>query len=94
MLIKIEADSFLIIFKRTASALKCAVAMQHACQDLNRRRRPEEQVLLCVGLGYGEILVTAAVHDANDGLPGVTFEPIEVQVPGSDKNYRVAYAKH
>src|SRR5690242_20035464 len=53
ILIKVEADSFLIIFKRAEAALQCAIEMQHACQRLNRRRKPEEQVLLCVGIGYG-----------------------------------------
>jgi class 3 adenylate cyclase len=56
ILIKVEADSFLILFKRPAAAVACAVAMQHACQNTNRRRMPEEQILLCVGLGYGRIL--------------------------------------
>jgi len=56
ILIKVEADSFLIIFKRSRAALECAIAMQHACQRLNRRRKPEEQVLLCVGIGHGRIL--------------------------------------
>lgn len=56
ILIKVEADSFLIIFKRARTAVQCAVAMQHACQQLNARRTPEEQVLLCVGIGYGRVL--------------------------------------
>jgi adenylate cyclase len=56
ILIKIEADSLMIIFKRPERALACAIAMQHACQRLNRDRLPEEKVLLCVGLGYGKIL--------------------------------------
>jgi adenylate cyclase len=56
ILIKVEADSFLILFKRAGAALDCAIAMQHACQRLNHRRKPEEQVLLCVGIGYGRIL--------------------------------------
>jgi class 3 adenylate cyclase len=56
ILVKVEADSFLIIFKRATTAVECAVAMQHACQKLNARRVPEEQVLLCVGVGYGRIL--------------------------------------
>jgi class 3 adenylate cyclase len=56
ILIKIEADSFLIIFKRVRTAVQCAVAMQHACQHLNARRAPEEQVLLCVGIGAGRVL--------------------------------------
>jgi len=56
ILVKIEADSFMIIFKRPESALACAIAMQHACQKLSRGRSPEEQVLLCVGIGCGRIL--------------------------------------
>jgi class 3 adenylate cyclase len=56
ILIKIEADSFMIIFKRADSALACAIAMQHACQKHNKARAPEEQVLLCVGIGAGRIL--------------------------------------
>lgn len=56
ILIKVEADSFLIIFKRVASALRCAVAMQHACQRFNAQRPAESQVLLCVGVGHGRIL--------------------------------------
>lgn len=30
--------------------------MQRACQNLNVRRLPEEQVLFCVGIGFGRIL--------------------------------------
>lgn len=56
VLIKVEADSFLIIFKRAARAVQCAVAMQHACQRFNATRPSEVQVLLCVGIGYGRIL--------------------------------------
>lgn len=56
ILIKVEADSFLIIFKRPERALACAIEMQHACQKLNHRRLPEEKVLLCVGIGFGRIL--------------------------------------
>ena len=56
ILIKIEADSFLIVFKRARSALRCAIEMQHACQKLNIGRNPEDQVLLCLGIGYGRIL--------------------------------------
>lgn len=122
LLIKIEADSFLILFKRTAAALRCAIEMQHACQELNRRRKPEEQVLLCLGIGHGrilrigdvdvygrevnaasklgedtakadEILVTDAVRKLDDKIEGMTFEPLDVEVPGSDRNWRVAYPK-
>ncbi len=49
ILIKKEADSFLLVFRRARSALTCAVEMQRACQKISSRRRPEEQLLLCVG---------------------------------------------
>jgi adenylate cyclase len=56
ILIKVEADSFLILFKRPETAVRCAIEMQRAAVHLSRRRRPEEQILLCVGIGYGRIL--------------------------------------
>jgi class 3 adenylate cyclase len=61
ILIKTEADSYLVIFKRGAAALECAIAMQHACQTYSRTRKPEEQVLLCLGIGFGRILRIADV---------------------------------
>lgn len=56
LLIKSEADSFLLLFRRPERALECAIAMQHACEHVNQRRKPEEQILLCVGIGYGDVL--------------------------------------
>src|SRR6185436_13499640 len=44
ILIKIEADSLLVLFRKTTSAMAAAVAMQHACQKLSARRLPEEKV--------------------------------------------------
>jgi class 3 adenylate cyclase len=69
ILIKIEADSFLIIFKRPESALRCAIAMQRACEVHNLGRAAEEQILLCVGIGHGRILRVGDVdvygHEVN-----------------------------
>ena len=56
ILIKAEADSFLILFKQPAQALACAIAMQRKCAAVNGRRHPEEQIVLCAGLGHGRIL--------------------------------------
>lgn len=56
ILIKIEADSFLIIFRNPHRALDCAVAMQQACQKLSLDRADEQKILLCLGLGVGDIL--------------------------------------
>lgn len=54
--LKTEADSFLIRFTDPVAALRCAFAMQAACDAHNRGLRPEDQVLLCVGLGWGRVL--------------------------------------
>jgi adenylate cyclase len=56
ILIKIEADSFLILFKKASQALQCAVAMQKKCQAVNARRPAEEQIVLCCGIGFGKLL--------------------------------------
>ncbi len=56
ILIKIEADSLLLLFKRPSRALACAIAMQHACERTNGERTPEEKILLCIGIGFGRIL--------------------------------------
>jgi adenylate cyclase len=56
ILIKIEADSFMIIFRKPERAFECSVAMQHACQEWSKGKPPEEHILLCIGLGYGRIL--------------------------------------
>lgn len=56
ILVKVEADSFLLLFRRASSALRCAIQMQQASKAYNLERLPEEQVLLCVGIGHGTIL--------------------------------------
>ena len=56
ILVKPEADSLLLLFRSANAALDCAIAMQRACDKENQRRVPEEQILLCVGIGCGRIL--------------------------------------
>ena len=56
LLIKEEGDSLLILFRRPERALDCGISMQRACRQVNERRKPEEQILLCIGLGFGKIL--------------------------------------
>lgn len=55
-LLKTEGDSMLAIFRNPQRALDCALAMQAAADSYNQDREPAEQVLLCVGLGYGKVL--------------------------------------
>ncbi len=56
ILIKTEGDSMLVIFKNPNNALECAISMQNTVRKYNRGRTAEEQVLLCIGLGYGDVL--------------------------------------
>src|SRR5690349_20512665 len=56
LLVKEEGDSLLILFRRPERSLDCAIAMQRACRQVNERRKPEEHILLCVGLGFGKLL--------------------------------------
>ena len=56
LLMKQEGDSFLILFRRPERAIGCAVQMQRACARYNERRKPEEQIVLCIGVGYGHVL--------------------------------------
>jgi len=56
VLVKVEADSFLLLFRKPASAVACALEMQRVCKSYSARRPPEEQVILCVGIGYGKLL--------------------------------------
>ncbi len=56
ILIKSDADSMLIIFRRTESALRAGIAMQARCLAYNQDRNPEDKMLLCLGIGHGRIL--------------------------------------
>jgi len=56
ILLKIEGDSMLVIFRTPQNALSCAVDMQRVAKQYNTDKPPAEQVLLCVGIGYGKML--------------------------------------
>ncbi|MCP4137199.1 MAG: adenylate/guanylate cyclase domain-containing protein [bacterium] len=56
ILLKVEGDSFLVIFKKVKKALKAALEMQRVLHEYNKDKGGVEQVLLCVGLGYGKVL--------------------------------------
>lgn len=56
ILLKVEGDSYLVIFRNVAKGLGAAVRMQQVLVEYNRDRGEEERVLLCVGLGYGRML--------------------------------------
>lgn len=56
ILLKIEADSMLVIFRNVQKALDCAVHMQRTVQEHNRHKIPIEHILLCIGIGFGTVL--------------------------------------
>ncbi len=55
-LLKVEGDSLMALFRRPQAALDCAIAMQQACQRISERKKLEEEILLCIGLGFGPVL--------------------------------------
>jgi class 3 adenylate cyclase len=56
ILLKTEGDSMLIIFRKPFKAISCAVELQKICRKTNQGKAPEDEVLLCLGIGYGRIL--------------------------------------
>jgi adenylate cyclase len=57
ILLKAEADSLLVMFGSPDPAMACAVEMQQGALIHNQKVPPEEEVLLCVGMGYGDMLL-------------------------------------
>ncbi|HUX42428.1 MAG TPA: adenylate/guanylate cyclase domain-containing protein [Rectinemataceae bacterium] len=56
ILLKVEGDSFLVIFRNARKAFQCSIAMQASLASANVGRAPENRILLCVGLGAGRVL--------------------------------------
>jgi adenylate cyclase len=56
ILLKVEGDSFLVIFRNVQKALQAAIEMQCTVARYNVGKPREEHVLLGVGLGFGEVL--------------------------------------
>jgi adenylate cyclase len=56
LLVKREADSLMLLFRHPAAAVRCCLEMLKTLSQVNHRRRSEEQILLCLGIGYGRIL--------------------------------------
>ncbi|MEK7866180.1 MAG: adenylate/guanylate cyclase domain-containing protein [Planctomycetota bacterium] len=92
ILLKIEADSLLVIFRNVAKAIDCAVSMHGALQAYNVDRSEAEKILLCIGLGYGRMLrigdqdVFGAEVNAASKLGEDIAEAWEVLVTDSVRN--------
>lgn len=56
ILLKMDGDSMLIIFRRASKAIECAVEMEAILKKYNANKMENEQIGLCVGVGYGLML--------------------------------------
>jgi adenylate cyclase len=56
VLIKADADSMMLLFRSTENAWRCCVAMQQCVQRHSAGLPEQEQILLCAGIGYGDII--------------------------------------
>lgn len=56
ILLKVEGDSFLVIFRNVEKALHASIEMQRTTRAYNAGKTAEEHVLLGIGLGFGRLL--------------------------------------
>jgi adenylate cyclase len=56
IMLKMEGDSFLVIFRNVDKAILAAIEMQRTLRAYNDNKSDEEHVLLGVGLGFGRVL--------------------------------------
>ena len=56
ILLKIEGDSFLVIFRNVEKAIESSIEMQRATRSYNSEHPEVEHVLLGIGLGFGRVL--------------------------------------
>lgn len=89
ILLKMEGDSMLVIFKRASKAINCAINMQKILNSYNHDKPDTDKVLLCVGIGFGEMLrigdrdVFGAEVNAASKLGEDTAKAGEILVTGS-----------
>lgn len=56
ILLKVEGDSFFVIFRSAEKALRASVEMQRTVREYNEGKPAIDHVLLGVGLGFGRVL--------------------------------------
>ncbi len=56
VLLKTEGDSLMVIYRNVDDAVRSAIAMQNRCQRHSKDLPAEDKVLLCIGIGYGDLL--------------------------------------
>lgn len=89
ILLKLEGDSMLVMFKSVGKALDCSLAMQKKLHGYNPSKSDTEKILLCIGLGFGPVLrigdadVFGAEVNAASKLGEDTAGPWEILVTDS-----------
>lgn len=56
VLLKQEADDFIVFFDDATDALACAVAMLKSMATLNKTMPEQDHISMCIGLEYGALL--------------------------------------
>jgi len=56
ILLKIDGDSMMVIYRNVSKAIDSALTMQQVCADYNTERDEAAQIRLCVGIGFGPML--------------------------------------
>lgn len=56
ILLKTEGDSLMVIYRSVDDAVRSAIAMQNCCRRHSANLPDEDKVLLCIGIGYGDML--------------------------------------
>ncbi len=56
ILLKTEGDSLMVMYRSPDDAVRSAIAMQNRCQRHSETLRDEDKVLLCIGIGFGDVL--------------------------------------
>jgi len=85
ILLKTEGDSLMVIYRKPDDAVRSAIAMQQRCQRHSAEHKAEDQVLLCIGIGFGEVPQAIALPD------GCRVEPLAEAPPGADQAFRLVY---
>lgn len=91
ILLKVEGDSFMVIFRNVEKAITASIGMQRVLKSYNVDKPEEEDILLCLGLGYGKVLkigdtdVFGAEVNAASKLGEDTANAWEILVTGSVK---------
>ena len=89
ILLKLEGDSMLVMFRSVNRALECGINMQRLLSRYNKTKPETDKILLCLGIGYGQVLrigdddVFGAEVNAASKLGEDTAEPWEILVTDS-----------